>query len=74
MSLKERSHQARKEYLLCFRNTAISEDKERDAKAQNQIIKRATKEKQTQMGFRHVTNDMRRGRHESLKQLQDRRN
>ena len=35
MSLKERRHQARKAFLLDFRDAEISGDEERDAKAQH---------------------------------------
>ena len=67
LRLKEKRHQTRKEHLLDFRNAATHGDEERDAKVQKEISKRVNKEKQRQMGLRHLTNDVGRGRNKALK-------
>ena len=69
MCWKDRRFQARKEHLLDFRYSKITGDEVRNAKVQNKIKKKVSKIKQRQNRFRHVTNNVGRGRNKSLKRL-----
>ena len=55
--------------MLDFGTTKVTRDEVRDEKTQHKILKRVQKGKQRQDGFRHVINNVGRGRNTSLKQL-----